>query len=120
DLSSFFPGASVLGVDRSHGMLARAPQRFGRALMDANALAVRADSVDRVLFVFMLFHLEDPGVALREARRVLRSGGSVGTLTWANDLQSKAGDLWAEGLDRNGAAPPHPATQPPHQNTAMP
>src|SRR5438046_151921 len=40
DLTLAFPGARVLGVDRSRGMLALAPAHFGRALMDARELAV--------------------------------------------------------------------------------
>ena len=78
DLSIIFPDAVVLGVDRSRGMLALAPNRFGRSLMDAQQLGIRSGSVDRVFLVFMLFHLDDPSSGLREARRVLRPGGVVG------------------------------------------
>src|SRR5207249_6867182 len=99
DLASIFPGAGVVGVDRSRGMLALAPPPFGRAVMDAQQLAFPSSSMDRVFLVFMLFHVEDPAGALREARRVLRAGGRVGTLTWAGELQSKANSIWLDCLD---------------------
>src|SRR5262245_22679039 len=35
DLAATFPGASVIGVDRSAGMLALVPEAYGRAVMDA-------------------------------------------------------------------------------------
>ena len=109
DLSAAFPGAHVMGVDRSRGMLALAPDRITRAVMDARQLALAPASVDRVLLVFMLFHLETPVDGLREARRVLRAGGRVGTLTWGGELESRASRVWAECLDRHGAVPADPA-----------
>jgi len=110
DLREAFPGASVLGVDRSHGMLALAPPLAARAVMDATQLALASASVDRVFLVFMLFHLESPAAGLSEARRVLRDGGRIGTLTWAGDMDSPAIRIWADCLDAHGAAPLDPAT----------
>ena len=109
DLRAAFPGASVLGVDRAHGMLKLAPNAFPRAVMDARQLAIAPASADLVLMVFMLFHLEEPMDGLREAHRVLRRGGRVGTLTWGGDLESKATQIWTECLDAHGAAPADPA-----------
>lgn len=110
DLERAFPGAHVVGVDRSRGMLTLAPERFDRMVMDAGQLGVRDGSMDRVLMLFMLFHLESPAQGLCEARRVLRAGGLVGTITWATELVSPATRIWTECLDACGAVEPDPGT----------
>lgn len=110
DLSRTFPGAHVVGVDRSRGMLTRAPKRFDRSVMDAGQLGLRSASVDRVLMLFMLFHLESPGQGLCEVRRVLRAGGLVGTITWATELVSPATQAWSTCLDAYGAGDADPGT----------
>ena len=103
-LQMTFPGAFVLGVDRSPGMLALGPAGIPRAVMDATQLGIAHASADRVLLVCMLFHLERPVDGLREGRRVLRNGGRLGTVTWAEELQSSASRIWTECLDAHGAA----------------
>lgn len=103
DISQAFPVAHVVGVDRSSGMLALVPRPFDHAAMDAEQLGVRGASVDRVLMVFMLFHLPNPADGLREAHRVLRAGGKVGTITWGSELESDAIRTWTECLDAFGA-----------------
>lgn len=108
DLRTTFPGALIVGVDRSEGMLGRAPREFPRAVMDARQLAIAPASVDRVLIAFMLFHLEEPADALGEGRRVLRPGGQAGTLTWGEEIPSEAMRVWAECLDTHGACPVDP------------
>jgi ubiquinone/menaquinone biosynthesis C-methylase UbiE len=110
DLARAFPGAQVVGVDRSRGMLSLAPEPFDRAVMDAGRLGIRDGSMDRVLMLFMLFHLEAPAQGLCEARRVLRAGGLVGTITWAGELVSPATQVWNECLDAYGAAEADPGT----------
>ena len=114
DLRAAFPGAFVLGADRAHGMLALAPGEFPRTVMDARQLAIPNASFDLVLLIFMLFHLEKPLDGLLEARRVLRPGGSVATLTWAGDLTSQATQIWTESLDVHGAPPVDPAVEARH------
>lgn len=119
-LRATFPGALVVGVDRSRGMLALAPWGSVRAVMGAEQLGVVAGSMDRVLMVFMLFHLENPVQGLREARRVLRPGGQVGTLTWGGELESQATRVWTECLDAHGALRPDPATETRHDRVDTP
>ena len=114
DISEAFPGASVIGVDRSVGMLGLAPGETDRAVMDARQLAIRDESIDRVLMVFVLFHLEDPATGLREARRVLRGQGRVGVLTWGAQPESRAIKIWEECLEAYGAVKRDPIAQGSH------
>ncbi|MGH7179801.1 MAG: class I SAM-dependent methyltransferase [Tepidisphaeraceae bacterium] len=120
DLRAMFPGASVLGVDRSRGMLALAPTELARAVMDATRLAMSSGSVDLVLLVFVLFHLENAADGLREARRVLRRSGLVGVLTWARQLESRAMQIWDHCLDAHGADAADPAALARHDSFDAP
>lgn len=120
DLAAAFPRAIVTAVDRSRGMLSHAPDSYGRALMNARQLAVSSNVVDRVFLLFMLFHLDDPVRALREAHRVLRPHGRVATLTWAGDLESRASRVWNECLDAHGAVAPDPAADARHEAVDAP
>src|ERR1700687_1690034 len=81
DLRTALPDAFLLGVDRSAGMLGLAPPEMVRVVADARSLPLATASVDLALLVFMLFHLADPIDGIREARRVIRPGGFVGTAT---------------------------------------
>ena len=120
DLHSAFPDAFLLGIDRAHGMLQLAPRGVPSAVMDARQLALPPTSVDLVLLVFMLFHLEKPVDGLREARRVLRHGGRVGTVTWGGELESTATRIWTECLDAHGATKADPATETRHDAVDTP
>ena len=99
------PAATVLGVDRSGGMLAVARAKDGGplALMDAQRLAVRTESFDVAVLAFMLFHLPDPQACLREVGRLLRGGGRVGLATWASEEVPGANRVWDEELIAAGA-----------------
>ncbi len=109
DLRRLAPDAWVLGVDRSRGMLDLArPQRIPLALMDGMDLALRAQSFDVAVMIFMLFHLPDPLNALRGVRRVLRPGGTLGLVTWAADPDVEASQVWDAELDALGAREPEP------------
>jgi SAM-dependent methyltransferase len=105
DLQAAFPGARVIGVDRAFGMLQLAPRGPARAVMDAAQLAIAARSVDIALLAFVLFHLPEPRAGLVEARRVLRPGGRVATVTWASDVESPATRIWEAQLAAHGAPP---------------
>jgi SAM-dependent methyltransferase len=75
ELARHLPDGAWVGVDASAEMLAGAPEPHHRA--DATALPFPAASFGSVALLYVLYHLPDPGVALAEARRVLRPGGLV-------------------------------------------
>jgi len=105
------PGAVVTGVDRSEGMLrlARARHRGPLAVMDAQNLEFPEDCFDVVIAAFVLFHLPDPGRGLEEICRVLRPGGAVGALTWAEEDYPAVDVVWDEALAAAGASAPLPS-----------
>jgi SAM-dependent methyltransferase len=74
-------------TDFSAAMCARLREVPGARVLrcDATALPVRAGSFDTVIANHMLYHLDDPEVALREFARVLRPGGSVAIATNGRD-----------------------------------
>ncbi len=99
--------ACVVGVDRSQGMLELARQHgMSLVLMDGVELGFRDSSIDVAVMAFVLFHLDDPIVALREVCRMLRPGGTVGTVTWAEDPEIEASRIWETELDAHGARDP--------------
>jgi ubiquinone/menaquinone biosynthesis C-methylase UbiE len=109
DLRRLAPDAWILGVDRSSGMLELArPHGTPLALMDGMNLALRAESFDVAVMIFALFHLDDPVMALRGVRRILRPGGTLGIVTWAEDPDVKASRVWEAELDALGARDPQP------------
>lgn len=118
DIRRLAPRAWILGVDCSPGMLAIARgHRVPLAVMDARQLGLRDRSADVVVMAFVLFHLSEPASALSEARRVLRPGGLVGTVTWGEDPPTAAARVWDEELDAERARDPIPA--PPRNHEAM-
>lgn len=71
-------GAVVVATDLAHGMLAerratRAPATVG----DITRLPLRADVFDLAVGAFVVNHLADPALGLREMARVCRPGGAV-------------------------------------------
>jgi SAM-dependent methyltransferase len=111
------PEASVVVVDASSQMLRVAHHRkkVPAAQADAMLLPVAAGTVDSVVLAYVLFHLADPGGALEEARRVLRPGGRVGTVTWAWERPGGAQLLWNEVLMQSGV----PALRPRRVDTGL-
>lgn len=109
DLRRLAPDAWILGVDRSSGMLELA-RSYGTplALMDGMNLALRGESFDVAVMIFALFHLNDPVMALRGIRRILRPGGTLGIVTWAEDPDVEASKVWEAELDALGARDPEP------------
>lgn len=92
--------------DRRAGVPPSCPHRkHPLAVMDAESLAIRPESVDVATLVFMLFHVPDRVTALSEVSRVLRAGGTVGVVTWGRDDGVPGLSIWKEELDAAGAAP---------------
>lgn len=88
-----WPASRVVGLDASSGMLgvaaAQAEAQLGDrrdrlelVAGDAGRLPFPDGSFDLVLSSFVLQLVADRAIALREARRVLRSGGVLATVTW--------------------------------------
>jgi SAM-dependent methyltransferase len=98
------PAASVLAVDASAEMLRVAHIQRGVPAVraDAMALPVSAGTVHAVVLAYVLFHLADPLLALKEAARVLRPGGRVGTVTWASEGTERAQLVWNDALAEAG------------------
>ena len=109
DIRYFAPAARIVGIDCSLGMLALGARRgVHLAVMDAMKLGLRTGHFDVAIMVFVLFHLPDPIVALREMKRVLRPRAAIGIVTWAEDPEPRAGAIWNEELDAWGAWDPSP------------
>lgn len=81
------PGRTVVGVDRSPGMLGLAARRVPGGVVrgDATRLPFASDAVDAVVIVWLLHLLPDPVPVLAEAARVLRPGGVLITTVDKND-----------------------------------
>lgn len=77
------PGLELFACDLSFEMVTQASSRLPRRLhvADATALALRDETVDTVTYVWVLHLVGDLAAALREARRVLRPGGRVISIT---------------------------------------
>jgi SAM-dependent methyltransferase len=77
-------GITWIGVDSSLSQLAANPHR-PVVLADMRQLPFRNDSVQEVTHLWCLYHLDDPRVAIAEARRVLRRDGLYFASTSARD-----------------------------------
>jgi SAM-dependent methyltransferase len=86
--------AEVFGIDPSMKMLARARAKrrddrvhYQRGL--AEAIPLRARSIDTIFMSMSFHHFADPSGASRECRRVLRDGGSVFLRTGTRDRMTE-------------------------------
>ena len=100
------PAARVVALDASIEMLrAAAAHQCLRHQRRVLALPIGDATVDAVLSAFVLFHLSDPSCAVAQVARVLRTGGRVGTVTWAREATTKASAAWDEAFADAGV--PH-------------
>ncbi len=83
-LARMAPQGHVFGIDHSPEMLARAECRNRRVARvqllrsELDALPFRTGSIDKILAVHVVYFID--AEAMREANRVLRSGGSIAVL----------------------------------------
>ncbi|NOZ26825.1 MAG: class I SAM-dependent methyltransferase [Chloroflexi bacterium] len=105
-------GMRIIGLDRSLGMVREAHRQarelglaVGVAQADAQALPLPDACCDRVMANHMLYHVPDRVAALREMRRVLRSGGRVILATNAADSGRRLRELHAQAARELGYRP---------------
>jgi SAM-dependent methyltransferase len=111
------PGGTLITSDLVPEMLSAA-QRRAEALglrnvrfkqIDAQRpIDLQAGTIDGVLCRWGYMVMTDPEAALRETRRVLRSGGRLATAAWADQEANPWLKLPIEALDRRGVLPPPP------------
>jgi SAM-dependent methyltransferase len=96
-------GASPVGVDLAHAMLAhRRAHRPPGVVGDAAALPLHARAFDAVVAAFSLNHVPDLQAALAECRRVTRSGGLILASTFPSDDEHPAKAAVESVLDQFG------------------
>jgi SAM-dependent methyltransferase len=79
-------GWEPLVIDREPAMLARAAAKgLETQLGDAQRLPLADASADAVMLVSMLHHVEQPPLALAEARRILRPGGRLALMVFTRE-----------------------------------
>lgn len=95
-----YPGARVIAVDLSHGMLREGRrqqgwrQRFHAVEADAHRLPIRTASIDLVLSNLMLEWCQEPDAVFAEIRRVLRPQGLLMFTTLGPDTLKELREVW--------------------------
>lgn len=90
-------GVTWIGVDSSRSLLAANPYR-PVVLADMRHLPFRDGVFREVAHLWCLYHLEDPAVAIAEAKRVLEPGGCYFASTAARDSDP---EIMPEGYPRS-------------------
>ena len=106
-------GRTVVGIDLSGPMLARAAARLGPSVARGNALRlpIRDSAVRHAVAVWVIHDVADPDGLLSEAARVLEPGGTfVVSDIQIPDWDSPLGRILGEMNDRLHAD--HPGVQP--------
>jgi ubiquinone/menaquinone biosynthesis C-methylase UbiE len=99
----------VVGVEPSASMRKAAEAAIARAAMPVEVidavgedLPLADDTVDSVLFAYVLCSVDDPAAVIREALRVLRPGGTIAVLehvvagegSWMRRTQRLVSPIW--------------------------
>lgn len=100
-------GADVVGVDFAEAMVAKARRlhpdiEFQTA--SAESLSFDDASFDAVVGNFVLHHLGRPDQALREACRILRTGGRIGFTVWADLTKLEAFGLFFAAMEEHAGS----------------
>ena len=111
NLSRQYPDKTLAGVDLSPENV-RICRELGLdvTLSDASDLKLPAGSFDACVMMSVLEHVEDPGAALREARRVLAPGGRLIVVEYGTDRGNPwvphpiSYETWEALAQRNGFA----------------
>ena len=101
DLARACPGATIVGLDPSTGMLDIAARKVARRGLgdrvsfivgDAQHLPHRSCEMDAATIAFGIRNVPDRGAALRELARVVRPGGRIAILELGEPSGDAAGD----------------------------
>lgn len=116
-----WPALDIVGIDPSSEMCAMADaeadrrlpagerDRFRTKVAYADALPLDDGALDAAVSSFVLQLVPNRARALREARRVVRPGGSLAFVTWLQDDRAFEPDrVFDEVLDEMGIDPPEP------------
>jgi demethylmenaquinone methyltransferase/2-methoxy-6-polyprenyl-1,4-benzoquinol methylase len=97
-------GCTVVGLDQSAEMLARARAQAGDAAIasrvtfvtgEAERLPFADGEFDHLTFTYLLRYVDDPGATLSELARVVRPGGRVASLEFGVPASQPWHALWA-------------------------
>lgn len=110
-------GGRVVGVDIAEGMLAKARAKAGEAGVtnvefrkeDATKLPFEDGSFDMAIAASCIFFMPDPGAAVREWARVVKTGGKVALSCFGESCFQPMMDLFEDHARRAGVkVPPGP------------
>src|SRR4051812_33295521 len=97
-------GCSVVGLDQSESMLARArrrvasdPRLSARVTLvhgEAERLPFTDDEFDALTFTYLLRYVDDPAATMRELARVVKPGGRIASLEFGMPTGRLTRPLW--------------------------
>lgn len=98
-------GTSVVAIDFSAAMIAEGRRRYPALEFreaDAEELPFADSSFQAAVMNFGLLHLRNPEQALKEAQRVLRSGGRFGFTVWAKPQDAVGFGIVLRAVETHG------------------